>query len=172
MRVENLCTLFVLGDKGAGKSSLIRSLLRTSRIYKGDDTKSLDSADWIIDFNKERVYVEIKEFSEIKNTLFIKETIHRNENIILNIVINISRRNFSETRDIQWLEYIKQLKISPKIIVIVTLNTFEVTLPQKIKIDLKERYPFVRYWLYTPIFFKEDPILGYPYFIRQIIINK
>jgi GTPase SAR1 family protein len=172
MRVEALCTLFVLGDRGAGKSSLIRSLLRTSKMYKGDETKGLELTDWIISFNKERVYVEIKEFSEIKNILSIKETIRKNENVILNIVINISRRNFSEERDVHWLEYIKKFTISPKIIVIVTLNTFNTSLPQKIKTDLKERYPFVRYWLHTPIFFRDDSILGHPYFIRQIIINK
>lgn len=172
MRVETLCTLFVLGERGSGKSSLIRNLLRTTRLYKGDETKSLNSADWIINFNKEKVYVEIKEFSEVKNTLYIKETIRRNENVILNIVINISRRNFAEARGIHWLEYIQQLKISPKIIVIVTLNTFDTSFPKKIIIDLKERYPNVRHWLYTPIFLKDDSILGYSYFIRQIIINK
>lgn len=172
MAEENLCTLFVLGDRGAGKTSLIRTFIRLSRMYKGDESTNSLSNDWIIRFKDQKIYVEIKEFSEIKDTIFMKETFRKNQKIILNIVINISRRNFSETKDSHWLEYVKRLNISPKIIVIVTLNAFNINHPENTISILKKQYPFVRYWLDLPIFTKEDSRLGYPYFLRQIIVNK
>jgi internalin A len=169
------CSLFILGDKGVGKTTLIKSITENKSSYFEETTRSVTISDWRIRYEDQEINVVIKESSSISEKILISMLRKENDSSIINIVLPNSKNiNFKKTCA-SWLNKIKRF-VNPKTIVIVTLNFNNPDDLEKFKLPIyKKEYSFVRYWVNRPQFNDNDGNFAsdeYQYLVRQIILNK
>ncbi|HMK26359.1 MAG TPA: COR domain-containing protein [Chitinophagaceae bacterium] len=168
------CSFFILGDRGVGKTTLIKLITESKSRYFEETTRGITISDWPIRYENQEINIEIIESSSLPEKIIISMLRREKENSVINIVLSISQNNDLKYTNISWLDKIKTHAF-PEAIIIVTLNLVNSDFPQKLNLSLlKRKYPFVRYWVNMPMYKDNEygALNEYQFLIRQIIINR
>jgi len=164
------CNLYIIGNKGIGKSFFKRALEEFILFERRQSYDKFNGRDWVIQTENALVEVEIKEYINLalSDVLFeSKET----KSIILYITNEYERKQefYIPQKDIKQL---KSLSSEATIIIAQTFIPFE--LEKNIHLNtLKKFVPFVEYFLpiYDHHFREYEGISQITYVLRQLLIN-
>ncbi len=164
------CNLYIVGNRGIGKSFFRRGLDEFFHFEKRAYMDKFNGHDWIIQTENGQIEVEIKEYSN-----FDLSDIHFESKEIKSIILYITdeyerkRELYIPQKD---KEKLKNISSKATIIIAPTFMSYEVKKNININV-LKKLFPFVEYFLPIHDFHYREFEDAYQitYVLRQLIIN-
>ncbi len=165
------CNLFVVGDRGVGKTTLIKSLEDFRHSYY--ETYSLfKGPDWVIHSEKTQVEVRVREFGAIEKLPlnFIKKD--QEEKTYILYVINFTKKSSSQQLSQNLINKLKELSEYSTLLFAITFSSFEDFSDSNIA-SLKKKLPFIEYFFKINPFRREyKSLIEFSTVLRRIILNK